>query len=207
MCPKIVVFAFNVRFLVKISGTLPASETLLGLGGQVLERSLALAIILLSIEQLVASVMIAPKHRKSFSVHSPNNAMFGVELYLGGIGVQFLVMVYTLALTIALHKKITDRDTRGRQRITVLTILMFSLVSLLARTIYRLIELSSFSTGYLLFLAHSEVYFYACDCSPVLIALGIWLVARIDDLSTDYLPDNCYNYQELHVRPEGPYLP
>jgi hypothetical protein len=146
----------------------------------------------LSIEQLVASVMIAPKHRKSFSDHLPNHAMLGVELYLGGIGLQFLVMVYSLVLTIALQRKITDRDVKGRQRITVLTISMFSLISLLARTTYRLIELSSFSTGYLLFLAHSEVYFYTFECSPVLIALGICLFVGIDDLSTAYLPQgNC----------------
>lgn len=176
--------------------TLSDVEALSGLTREALRRSLAVVITLLAVEQLAASVLIAPKGNSS------DHAMLGVELYLGGIGLQGLVMITTLALAIALRKKLTDRANKSSRPVTILVSLTFSLVFLLVRTTYRLFELSAFFTGHLQFLAHSEVYFYAFECLPVLIALGIWLFVEVDELSA-YPPDDNHTYHELHVEPES----
>lgn len=184
----VVIFAFDCSLLARITKALSASAPRSGLTGKILERSLVVALAFLAIEQLVASVLIAPRDRKSFSKSSSNHAMLGIELYLGGVGVQFLVMMYTLFRALAVRKKATEQVPRDDRVAKSMKFWILSLISLLTRTAYRLVELSSFSTGYLLFLAHSEVYFYAFECLPILVALGIWLLAGPDIFETAYLP-------------------
>jgi hypothetical protein len=125
--------------------------------------------------------------------------MLGVQFYLVGIGLQGLVMVYVLALTVALQKKDDGRDTKRFQHTTITYTLIISLVALLMRTAYRLVELSAFSTGYLQFLAHCEVYFYAFECMPVLTALGIWMLVGSTEVFLGSSTRGAYGYHELRM--------
>jgi hypothetical protein len=178
---------------------LPTNVKLLGITPKTLFRGLIVAIPLLAVEQLCASMLIAPKHRPSHFNNTPNHAMLGVQLYLVGIGLQGLLMVYALALTVALQKKDAGRDTKDPQHTITTYTLIISLVSLLMRTVYRLVELSAFFTGYMQFLAHSEVYFYAFECMPVLTALGIWMLMGSNEIFLGSSSRGVYGYQELRM--------
>lgn len=99
--------------------------------------------------------------------------MLGIQLYLTGIALQGLGIIYTLLVLIqATYRNVFNRDI---QHNSILYALLSSLTLILLRTTYRLIELSAFFTGSMRFLAHSEVYFNALECAPVLLALGVWL--------------------------------
>jgi hypothetical protein len=175
-----------------------------------LSRGLIVIVPLLALEQLVASILIAPKRHPSSSRNTTDHAMLGLQLYLGGIGIQEVVVVYTLALAIILLRKSKDRENQSARRMTmdpwtkqrsISYALIFSLVALSTRIAYRLVELSGIFTGYLHFLAHNEVFFYTLECLPVLAALGVWTVVNTDALLDEHGSRSssvaAYDYHEL----------
>jgi hypothetical protein len=182
-------------------------EKPMGVTSKAISRALHIVVPVLAFEQLIASVLIAPKRRPSPSRKSTDHAMLGLQLYLGGIGVQELVVLYILALAIVLLKRFKDRENQrtvepsSQAWRSIPDALVFSLATLFTRIAYRLTELSGFFTGYMLFLAHHEVFFYTLECLPVLAALGVWSVVDTEVLldehsSTSSFVDG-YDYHEL----------
>ncbi|KAJ4291606.1 hypothetical protein N0V90_009501 [Kalmusia sp. IMI 367209] len=191
-----------------------ADEKPVGVTDKVLSWCLSILIPLLTVEQLIASVLIAPKRQLSLSRGDVNTTMLGLQLYLVGIGIQEVLVVYTSALAISLNRELRDREvenalamrirpydqasTRWR---SISYALVFSLVAILTRIAYRLIELSGFFTGYLLVLAHNEVFFYAIECLPILAALGVWVIvdieSQLDQQSSSGTPIGAYSYHEV----------
>jgi hypothetical protein len=209
-----VVFAFDCVILNKMMRAPFPDAKPMGVTCKALSCGLLVVIPLLAVEQLIASVLIAPKHRPSSSRNSSNNTMFGLQLYLGGIGVQGLIVVYTLVLAVIILRKPKDREIQSARTTTTVPsslawtrprwtsyALVFSLGALLTRIVYRLVELSGFFTGYLLFLAHHEIFFYTLECLPVSAALGIWPILNTEVLINDQpscsSPVGAYSYHEL----------
>ena len=172
-----------------------------------LSRALFIIVPILTIEQLIASILIAPKRRPLVLRKSTDHAMLGLQLYLGGIGVQELVVVFTLVLAVILLRKSKDRESRrttepsGQAWRSMPYALVFSLITLLTRIAYRLIELSGFFTGYMTFLAHHEIFFYTLECLPVLAALGVWTIVNMEVLLDEDPASGSltgrYDYHEL----------
>jgi hypothetical protein len=189
-------------------------ERLLGVTNRVLSRALKVSIPLLVVEQLVASVLIAPKHRSSSSGSSSSTAMLGLKFYLVGIAVQEVIVVYIFILTILLHERLRDSEVECPSiKVTdasdkalkiwwsTFYALIFSLAAISIRIAYRLVELSGVFTGYLLVLMHNEVFFYILECMPILAAVGVWTVVGSEGLLDhgflDAAPTDAYNYHEV----------
>jgi hypothetical protein len=189
-------------------------EKLVGITDQALPRGLLVVIPLLAVEQLIASVLIVPKHRPSPSKEASKTAMLGLQLYLVGIGIQEVIVLYTSVLAVILHRKLTNKEIPNPQAMTtdpfdqaspkwrsISYALLFSLGALTTRIAYRLVELSGFFTGHLLMLAHHEVFFYTLECLPVLAALGVWAVVDteglLDQRSSGSKFVGAYSYHEI----------
>jgi len=186
---------FDCIVLIRLMRASCSDEMPVGVTEQALSRCLLVILPLLAIEQLIASLLIVPKHQPSYSRGASDTAMLGLRLYLVGIGIQEVIVVYTSALTVILHRSLTNREVEKNQTTTtdpsdqaskrwrsILHALLFSLGAISTRIFYRLVELSGFFTGYLLVLAHNEVFFYTFECLPVLTALGVWAMVDTEDL-------------------------
>ncbi|KAF9729580.1 hypothetical protein PMIN03_006334 [Paraphaeosphaeria minitans] len=216
ICP-ILIFLLDCTVLTRIVTASCQDEKIVGVTGQVLSRALLLTIPLLAIEQLTASVFIAPKHRVSSSGSGSSTAMLGLKLYLVGIGVQEVLVVYVSIIAVSLFKKLGANEAAdlrakmtdglsqpsNRWRSTMYS-LIFSLAAIGIRIAYRLIELSGIFTGYLLVLMQNEIFFYTLECLPVLAALGVWTVVGFEDMidNLDTMPVGTHIYHELSGVPE-----
>lgn len=157
-----------------------------GISHRGLARGLAVAVAALAVEQLIASVLIAPKNPKGFN----DTALLGLKLYVVGIGIQAVIVVYALALAATCHRNLqnskgaqdprammtSSQDQPSAQWRSASYALLFSLGAILTRTAYRLVELSGLLVGRFQVLAHHEVFFYTLECLPVLAALAVWVV-------------------------------
>jgi hypothetical protein len=190
-----VVFAFDCIVLTGLTRAISPEGKLVRIKDTALTRGLVAAIPLLAIEQVVASALIAPKHRPSSFGRHQDNAMLGLQLYLVGIGIHEVIVAYTSALSVMLHRRLTTTEIKGQQTPAIdlskhaLTrwrplscALLFSLGAIFTRIAYRLVELSGLFTGFLLGLAHYEVFFYTFECLPVLAALGVWAIVDTEGL-------------------------
>jgi hypothetical protein len=199
---------FDCIVLIRMMRAFFPDEKLVGVTDQSFSWGLLVAIPLLAVEQLIASVLIAPKRPPS------NTATLGLQLYLLGIGIQEVIVVYTSVLAVILHRKLTAREAPNPQAITndpsdsastkwrsISYALLFSLGAILARIAYRLIELSGLFLGYMQFLAHNEVFFYTLECLPVLAAVGVWAIVDtellLDQQYSDRTPVGAYRYYEV----------
>jgi hypothetical protein len=189
-------------------------ERLFGITNDVLSQALKFTMPLLAIEQFVASVLIAPKQQSSYPGSSSSTAVLGLELYLAGIAVQEIIVVYIFILAILVYKRFRDSEVEfsnvkttaasskaSKRWCSTFYALFFSVAAIWTRIAYRLIELSGVFTGYLLVLMHNEVYFYTLECLPILAAVGVWLVAGSEGLlyqgSLDAVPTGAYTYHEV----------
>jgi hypothetical protein len=136
--------------------------------------------------------------------------MSGLKMYLGGLAIQQLLTIYITILVYTVHNALsrghkttfwspaswsiwrpmsvsdvphsvmrTEEEWRDITRS-----LLSSLFALTIRTVYRLVELSTFFTGWFSFLAHYEVFFYMLECLPVLAALGVWTMVDVEGLGS-----------------------
>ncbi|KAH7070242.1 hypothetical protein FB567DRAFT_216965 [Paraphoma chrysanthemicola] len=188
MCP-ILTFALDCILLLRMTTTILPNENLAGVKVQDISRCLFIVIPLLAVEQLIASILIAPKHRPSPSRQDTSTAILGLKLYLVGIGIQGIIVISTIFLALVLHRRNRDREIETYEvkeressddcrslhtwRLAVYA-LLFSLAAIATRITYRLVELSGIFTGYLPVLIHKEIFFYTLECLPVLAAVGVW---------------------------------
>ncbi|PNS20101.1 Isotrichodermin C-15 hydroxylase [Sphaceloma murrayae] len=97
----------------------------------------------------------------------------GIDIYMGGIGMQEGFLLAFLALVIRFHVDQTRAEKRGTLPAAkgtwrpLLYALYFCVVCITVRIIFRLVE---FSGSESLDLAHKEGYFYALDTVPTLFA-------------------------------------
>jgi hypothetical protein len=165
--------------------------------------TLSIVLALLCVEQFIAAIMIAPAHSvaRQMSPERGYIAGAGMSLYLVGIGVQGIVCVCMATLTILWQYNSLERlrDTpHAHLRLcdSRHLALHLSLGMILMRTCYRLLELSGFLGGDSP-LAHIEGLFYGLEVTPMLIALGVWLLVDTDMSLTS--KEESYKYHEVGV--------
>ncbi|MCJ1414505.1 hypothetical protein MMC32_000832 [Xylographa parallela] len=107
----------------------------------------------------------------------PEQILKGVHIYMGGIGLQEFFIVVFLALAVRFHVQMMGLEKRGELRGTgkgrwrwLLGALYASLALISLRIFFRLIEFSA-GTDSSNPLPYHEIYFYAFDAVPMLLAL------------------------------------
>ncbi|MCJ1391639.1 hypothetical protein MMC18_004504 [Xylographa bjoerkii] len=107
----------------------------------------------------------------------PAQIMKGVHIYMGGIGLQEFFIIVFLGLAVKFHVQMRGMEKRGELMGTgkrrwrwLLFTLYASLALISVRIFFRLIEFSA-GTGSSNPLPYHEIYFYAFDVVPMLLAL------------------------------------
>ncbi|EFE39143.1 hypothetical protein TRV_06190 [Trichophyton verrucosum HKI 0517] len=124
--------------------------------------------------QLVGGGMAGPGQ-------TPEAAMRGIHIYMGGIGIQEFFIILFLILAIQFHRQMLHLEHTGRLQDSkrtwrpLLYSLYISLFFITMRIVYRLIEFSSGHTDSNP-IPHHEWYMYVFDAVPMLFAIGTWNV-------------------------------
>ncbi|EZF28976.1 hypothetical protein H109_07850 [Trichophyton interdigitale MR816] len=114
---------------------------------------------------------------------TPEAAMRGIHIYMGGIGIQELFIILFLILAIQFHRQMLHLEHTGRLQDSkrtwrpLLYSLYISLFFITMRIVYRLIEFSSGHTDSNP-IPHHEWYMYVFDAVPMLFAIGTWNVVH-----------------------------
>ncbi|MCJ1291596.1 hypothetical protein MMC34_003141 [Xylographa carneopallida] len=108
----------------------------------------------------------------------PEQMLTGVHIYMGGIGLQEFFILVFLGLAVTFHVRMRGIEKRGELAGTgnarwrwLLSALYASLASISIRIYFRLIEFSAGTDSSNPFPYH-EIYFYAFDAVPMLLALA-----------------------------------
>ncbi|EFQ97005.1 hypothetical protein MGYG_00048 [Nannizzia gypsea CBS 118893] len=126
--------------------------------------------------QLVGGGMAGPGQ-------TPEAAMRGIHIYMGGIGIQEFFILLFLILAVQFHRQMLHLEHTGRLLESkrtwrpLLYSLYISLLFITVRIIYRLIEFSSGHTASNPIPYH-EWYMYVFDAAPMLVAIGVWNVTH-----------------------------
>lgn len=106
---------------------------------------------------------------------SLKNIPIGSHVLIGGLGINLVSFCFFGVITIHLHWSIYRRkpDYTGKERwVKMFYALYLSMILLIIRSIYRIVE---FSTGFRGYLAIHEVYFYVFECLLIIFAFGLFL--------------------------------
>ncbi|MCJ1432525.1 hypothetical protein MMC27_001882 [Xylographa pallens] len=108
----------------------------------------------------------------------PEQIRTGVHIYMGGIGLQEFFIVVFLALAVRFHVQMLGVEKRGellgtgKRRWRWLLVALYASLALISlRIFFRLIEFSA-GTDSSNPLPYHEIYFYAFDAVPMLLALA-----------------------------------
>ncbi|CAF1195239.1 unnamed protein product [Adineta ricciae] len=103
------------------------------------------------------------------------NLTLGSNVLIGGLGINLVSFCFFALVTFHLHWAIHRRkaDFTGRERwVKMFYALYLSMVLLIVRSIYRIVE---FAMGFRGYLAIHEVYFYVFECLLIIFAFGLFL--------------------------------
>lgn len=105
----------------------------------------------------------------------------GLDIYMGGIGIQQFFICCFLVLAVQFHRQMLRLEKLGvlqgdkRRWKGMLYSLYFSLIAITVRIVYRLIEYTS-GVGLNNPITTHEWFMYVFDAFPMLLAAGIWCV-------------------------------
>jgi len=103
------------------------------------------------------------------------NLSTGSHVLIGGLGINLVSFCFFAVVTFHLHWSISRHkpDFSGRERwIKMFYALYLSMILLIIRSIYRIVE---FSMGFRGYLAVHETYFYVFECLLIIFAFGLFL--------------------------------
>jgi len=103
------------------------------------------------------------------------NLTTGSHVLIGGLGINLVSFCFFAVVTFHLHWSIHRRkaDFTGQERwIKMFYALYLSMILLIVRSSYRIVE---FSTGFRGYLAVHEIYFYVFECLLIIFAFGLFL--------------------------------
>lgn len=106
------------------------------------------------------------------------NMTLGSNILIGGLGINLVSFCFFGVVTLHLHWSIYRRkpDFTGRERwITMFYALYLSMILLIIRSIYRIVE---FAMGFRGYLAIHETYFYVFECILIIFAFALFLPDR-----------------------------
>jgi hypothetical protein len=104
-----------------------------------------------------------------------NDMSTGINILIGGLGINLVSFCFFAVVTVHLHWTIYRRkvDFTGRERwIKMFYALYLSMILLIIRSIYRIVE---FSLGFRGYLAIHEIYFYIFECLLIIFAFALFL--------------------------------
>ncbi|CAF2591859.1 unnamed protein product [Rotaria sp. Silwood2] len=104
-----------------------------------------------------------------------NNITTGSRVLIGGLGINLVSFCFFAVVTLHLHCSIQRRkaDFTGQERwIKMFYALYLSMILLIIRSTYRIVE---FSMGFRGYLAIHEIYFYIFECLLIIFAFGLFL--------------------------------
>lgn len=103
------------------------------------------------------------------------NLTLGSNVLIGGLGINLVSFCFFAIITLHLHWAIAKRkpDYTGREQwIKMFYALYLSMILLIIRSIYRIVE---FAMGFRGYLAIHETYFYVFECLLIIFAFGLFL--------------------------------
>ncbi|CAF2138988.1 unnamed protein product [Rotaria magnacalcarata] len=106
---------------------------------------------------------------------SLSNIPLGSNVLIGGLGINLVSFCFFGFVTLHLHWSIYrgKADFTGQERwVKIFYALYLSMILLIIRSIYRIVE---FSTGFRGYLAIHEVYFYVFECLLIVFAFGLFV--------------------------------
>jgi hypothetical protein len=104
-----------------------------------------------------------------------DNMTIGIHILIGGLGINLVSFCFFAVVTVHLHWAIHRRkvDFTGREPwIKIFYALYLSMILLIIRSIYRIVE---FSMGFRGYLAIHETYFYIFECLLIIFAFALFL--------------------------------
>lgn len=118
-----------------------------------------------------------------------NNITLGSRVLIGGLGINLFSFCVFGFITLHLHWSIYRHkaDFTGEEKwIQIFYALYLSMILLIIRSIYRIVE---FAMGFRGYLAIHEVYFYVFECLLIIFAFGlfvplhpgIWMPSKSND--------------------------
>ena len=113
----------------------------------------------------------------------PQTIRRGLDIYMGGLGVQEFFIVVFSVLMIKFHRDMLQAERAGTlsglrtQWRPMLFVLYGSLTAITVRVIFRLAEFSA-GVGDSNPLPHKEGYFYGLDFAPMIIAAVLWNIVH-----------------------------
>ncbi|QGA14779.1 hypothetical protein EYB26_002435 [Talaromyces marneffei] len=105
----------------------------------------------------------------------------GLNIYMGGIGIQQFFICCFLVLTVLFHRRMLQLERQGALQGDktrwkgLLFSLYFSLIAISVRIIYRLVEYTS-GVGLNNPITTHEWFMYVFDAFPMLLAGGVWCI-------------------------------
>jgi hypothetical protein len=131
--------------------------------------------ILSFIIQLIGGSMTGPSS-------PPETVKRGLDIYMGGIGIQQFFISIFLLLAIKFHTEMAKAEKSGYLSGKpgwkwMIFALYVSLAAITARIIFRLVEFSG-GVGEDNPIPHHEVYAYALDAMPMFIAIAVWNISH-----------------------------
>lgn len=178
--------------------------------GEMFSRMYRLAVPFIFLIQLVAAVLIIPKHVPSSTSSAAPTAMIGIKWYMFGLVLHLILHLFAVALASFTYKRLPEQGSSLRSnrvidsgceawktRRRVLYAVLFSLGAVTIRVVYRLVELGGLLNGYLTSLASNELYFYALECAPVVVGAGTWAVVAEGPSLLGGKKEGDYVYEEV----------
>ena len=177
---------------------------------EMFSRMYRVAVPFIFLIQLVAAVLIIPKHVPSSTSSAAPTAMIGIKWYMFGLVLHLFLHLFAVALASLVYRRLpkqsqslssskeTDSECEAwKTRRRVLYTVLFSLGAVTIRVVYRLVELGGLLNGYLTSLASNELYFYALECVPVVIGAGTWAVVAEGPSLLAGKKEGDYVYEEV----------
>jgi hypothetical protein len=146
-----------------------------------MSRAVIISILLLTIVQLTTCALIV-------TGNPPGTQKSGIEIYMGTIGIQGVLVLGLLGLVAAFRSAMARAGSLQRSiykwaQWQVLSVALYlSLGAILIRIAYRLVELSQVFRPNTL-LPHKEIFFYGFETLPILISLSVWTIVPTENLT------------------------
>jgi len=162
---------------------------------------ISIPLLILTVIQLTNCVMI-------MTGNPPRVQQLGIKTYIGTISIQEVFLLCLFGMVVRFYSTMSTNtqrlDNTWHQWHFISIGLFLSLGAISLRIFYRIIELSQVFQANAK-LAHNEVFFYSFEAVPVFVALSVWTVVNMGDLTESVRTDD--DYQQIHEPGSQEHIP